>query len=185
MRVLHGTVTAIALCLSLAGCQDDGGGKSSSKDSSSTSAPSTDEPTDAAPAGGPVVKGDVFTVNAPDGWVKDKNFSNDFVDQYVEASGGQQMYVGEIEGEVRPLDEVAADNFSGFAPTGTKRKKVTAEFAGDPSYHFTAKNGDGVFAEEFQTIHDGTLVVFGVVLSGTAAERQAVVDSVLSTWQWK
>jgi hypothetical protein len=184
MRVLHGTVTALVLCLALAGCQDDGGKKSSSDGSSATgSSPSAEESTGAPAATGPTIKGDVFTVNVPEGWVKNKDYSADFLDQYAPPTGFDRMYVGELEGEVRPLDEAAKDNFSGFAPTGTKRKKATGDLAGDPAYHFTAKLGDQV-AEEFMTIHDGSQVTFGVILTGSAKDRQAVIDSVLATWRW-
>jgi len=185
MRVLQGTVAAFAVCLALSGCQDDGKEPTTGTSGSSTSSPSDDAPTEAPAATGPVIKGDTFTVNVPEGWVKDKDFSTDFLDQYSEASGSQRMYVGELAGEVRPLDEVAKDNFTGFATGGTKRKSATGELAGEPAYHFTAANGGGLFAEEFLTIRNGTQVSFGVVLAGTEAERQAVIDSMLATWQWK
>jgi hypothetical protein len=125
----------------------------------------------------------VFTVNVPEGWVKNEDYSTDFLDQYSAPEGLDQMDVAELAGEVRPLDEVATDNFSGFAPTGTKRKKATGDLAGDPAYHFTAKLGDQV-AEQFLTIHDGSQVTLSVTLTGTAEERQAVIDAVLATWRW-
>ena len=151
---------------------------------SSTSSPGDDAPTEAPAATGPVIKGDTFTVNVPEGWVKDKDFSTDFLDQYSEASGSQRMYVGELAGEVRPLDEVAKDNFEGFATAGKSRKRQTGELAGDPAYHFTARDGTGSFVDEFVTVHDGTQVTFGIELTGTRAERQAVIDSILASWEW-
>ena len=127
-------------------------------------------------------------MNVPEGWTKDKDFSTDFLDQYSDApAGSERLYVGELAGEVRPLDEVAKDNFTGFATTGTKRKSATGELAGEPAYHFTAARTVAVvFAEEFLTRSaNGTQVSFGVVLAGTKAERQAVIDSILATWEWK
>jgi len=185
MRVLHGSVAAIAVCLALSGCQDDAKDPDEGASGSSTSSPSEEAPTEAPRAGGPAIKGDAFTVNVPEGWVKDKDFSTDFLDQYVEPSGSQRLYVGELAGEVRPLDEVAKDNFTVFATSGKNRKRQTGGLAGDPAYHFTASDGAGSVAEEFLAIHDGTQVTFGVVLSGTKAERQAVIDSILATWEWK
>jgi len=178
-------MAAVALCLALSGCQDDGQEPSAGKSGSSTSSPSEPAPSDAPAAGGPAIQGDIFAVNAPKGWAKDKDFSTDFLDQYVDPAGSQRLYVGELAGEVRPLDEVAKDNFSGFATAGRDRKRQTGELAGDPAYHFTASDGSGGFAEEFLTVHDGTQVTFGVVLAGTKAERQAVIDSILATWKWR
>lgn len=184
MRVLQGTAAAVVACLALSGCQDDGKDPGKDASGSSTSSPSEKTPTEAPAAAGPVIKGDTFTVNVPEGWTKDKDFSTDFLDQYAAPEGMDALYVGEIEGEVRPLDDVAKDNFDRFATSGKKRKMATGDLAGDPAYHFTAQDGSGNFAEEFLAIHDGSQVTLGVVLSGTKAERQAVIDSILASWEW-
>ena len=175
----------MAVCLTLAGCADDADEPSSGGSATSTSSSTDTAATEAPAASGPVIKGDVFTARAPEGFVKDKNFSTDFLDQFNAPEGMDAVYVGELAGEVRPLDEVAKGNFPGFATTGTKRKTTTGDLAGDPAYHFTADAGSGSFAEEFLTVHDGTQVTLGVVLTGTKAERQAVIDSILATWEWK
>ena len=174
----------LVACTALTGCQDGEEQSTPEKPSASTSAPG-DGSTAAVPkASGPAIKGDVFTVNVPAGWKKDKAFSTDFLDQYQAPEGTDALYVGEIEGEVRPLDDVAKDNFDRFATSGKKRKMATGGLAGDPAYHFTAQDGSGNFAEEFLAIHDGSQVTLGVVLSGTKAERQAVIDSILASWEW-
>jgi hypothetical protein len=176
---------ALAACLVLAGCQDDGTPSGTEKPGTSTASPGQTTPTAAPKAGGPTVRGDVFTVNVPEGWKKDKSFSTDFLDQYVAPDGVQRMYVGELAGEVRPLDDVAKDNFDGFAPTGRHRRRRTGDLAGEPAYHFTATDGAGNVAEEFLAVHDGTQVTLGVSLTGTRAERQAIIDSVLASWEWR
>ena len=185
------TAAALVACLALAGCQDDGNQPTAEKSSASTASPS-ESATAKAPratakgprATGPAIKGDVFTARAPQGFVKDKAYSTDFLDQFNGAEGTEAMYVGELDGEVRPLDEVAKGNFQGFATSGTKRRSTVGDFAGEPAYHFTADAGNGAFAEEFLTVHDGSQVTLGFVLTGTRAERQAVIDSVLASWEW-
>jgi len=183
-RALRATAVALVACLALAGCQDDGQRPTAEKSSTSTAAPTERPPANVPKASGPAIKGDVFTANVPAGWKKDQAFSTDFLDQYVDPDGRQRMYVGELAGEVRPLDEVAKDNFEGFATAGKSRKRQTGELAGDPAYHFTARDGTGSFVDEFVTVHDGTQVTFGIELTGTRAERQAVIDSILASWEW-
>jgi hypothetical protein len=186
MRVLQGTVAAIAVCLALAGCQDDG--KEPTAGQSATSTTTDEQPTEAPAATGPAVKGDIFTLHAPEGWTFNKDFSTDFLDQYSnpDTTRDERMYVGELAGEVRPLDEVAKANFEGFATTGTKRQRLSgATVAGEPAYHFTASGGYGKVVEEFGVIKDGQQVTFGITLTGSKAERQAVIDSVLASWEWK
>ena len=183
MRVLQRTVAAVAVCLALAGCQDDGTEPTAG---SSTTGTSTDEQPTAAPAAtGPAIRGDSFTLHVPEGWTYNKDYSTDFIDQYSSPTSIEQMHVTEISGEVRPLDEVAEANFEGFAPAGTKRKRLSgATVAGEPAYHLTANGGYGKFVEEFGVIKDGQQVTFGITLTGSRADRQAVIDSVLASWEW-
>ena len=181
MRVLRGTVAAVAVCLALAGCQDDGKEPTSGTPASGTSTSAEGS----TAASGPAVKGDVFTMNAPDGWTKSKDFSTDFLDQYAEPGGAGQMAVAEISGEVRSLDAVAKDNFSLFASDGTKRKRVAdATVAGEPAYHFTADAGFGQFAESYGVVKDGQQVTLTITVDGSPSERRAVIDSVLASWRW-
>ncbi|MET1058274.1 MAG: hypothetical protein ABWX84_01665 [Nocardioides sp.] len=181
MRVLHGTVATIVVCLALAGCQEDGEEPGTGSSASGTSSPSED-----TTASGPAIEGDIFTVHAPDGWTKSKEFSTGFLDQYAEPGGAGRMAVAEIAGEVRPLDEVAKDNFSVFATDGIKRKRVAdATVAGEPAYHFTADAGFGEFDESFGVVKDGNQVTITITTEGSPEERQAVIDSILGSWEWK
>lgn len=187
MRVFLGTVTAIAVCLALAGCQDDGKEPRSGRSATSTSSPTDEAPTEAPAANGPTITGDTFTVHVPEGWRFEKTFSTDFIDQYSNsaAAGTEELFVGELSGEVRPLDEVAKENFTTFATTGTQRKRVAdAEIAGQPAYHYTAKGEYGMFTEEFGVVREGQQVSFQITLAGSRAERQAVIDSILASWEW-
>ena len=131
--------------------------------------------------------GDIFTLHVPEGWTFDKTFSTEFIDQYTNpaGAGNERLFVGELSGEVRPLDEVAKANFTSFATTGTQRKRVAdAEIAGQPAYHYTAKGEYGVFTEEFGVVREGQQVSFQISLAGSKAERQAVIDSILASWEW-
>ena len=185
MRVLQGTVASIVMCLTLAGCQDSDNEPTSGGSASGTSSPTDAAPATAPAASGPTITGDVFTVNAPEGWEKDPTFSTDFLDQYSDASGGNSFALAEIAGEVRPLDAVAKDNFSAFSPNGTKRKRVAdTTVAGAPAYHFTAQAGFGDFDEAYGVVRGGEQVTIAFTLTGTRQERQAIIDSVLASWQW-
>ena len=187
MRVYQGTVTAIAVCLALAGCQDDGKEPTSGKSATSTSSPTDEAPTEVPVASGPAIKGDSFTVHVPEGWTFDKTFSTEFIDQYINSAGAgdERLFVGELSGEVRPLDAVAKENFATFATTGTQRKRLPdAEIAGQPAYHYTAKAGLGVVTEELGVVREGQQVSFQISLTGSKAERQAVIDSILASWEW-
>ena len=170
MRVLQGTVASIAVCLALAGCQDSDKEPTSGGSASGTSSPTT-RPTQAPAASGPTIKGDTFTVNVPEGWTKNKDFSTDFLDQYARRDRGRtRSPSAEIKGEVRPLDEVAKDNFSPFSPTGTKRKRVAdTTVAGDPAYHFTANAGFGDVDEAYGVVKDGSQVTIEFTLTGHQA----------------
>ena len=184
MRVLQATVASIAVCLALAGCQDSAKEPTSRGSATGTSSP-TDEATRAPAASGPTIKGDTFTVNVPEGWTKSEDFSNDFLDQYSDPAGGGSMEVAEISGEVRPLDEVAQDNFSVFSSSGTKRKRVAdAEVAGEVAYHFTANAGFGDADEAYGVVRNGHQVTIGFTLPGTKQERRAIIDAVLASWEW-
>ena len=185
MRVLQGTVASIVVCLALAGCQDSAGEPTAGGSEPGTSSPTEQTPTEAPAASGPTITGDSFTVNAPEGWTKSEDFSTDFLDQYSDAAGDGQLALAEIEGEVRPLDEVAKDNFSLFSPNGTKRKRVAdATVAGEPAYHFTADAGFGDFDEAYGVVKDGQQVTIKFTLAGTRQERRAVIDAVLASWEW-
>ena len=182
--MLQGTVASIAVCLALAGCQDSDNEPTSRGSASGTSSP-TESPTKAPAASGPTITGDIFTVNAPEGWTKSEDFSTDFLDQYGDATADNSFALAEIKGEVRPLDEVAKDNFSLFSPNGTKRKRVAeTTVAGAPAYHFTANAGFGDFDEAYGVVKDGEQVTIAFTLTGTRQERQAIIDSVLASWQW-
>ena len=183
--MLQGTVASIAVCLALAGCQDSDNEPTSGGSSSGTSSPTDEAPTKAPAASGPTITGDSFTVNVPEGWTKSEDFSTEFLDQYSDTAGNGKLALAEIEGEVRPLDAVAKDNFSLFSPNGTKRKRVEdATVAGEPAYHFTANAGFGDFDESLGVVKDGKQVTITFTLPGTGQERQAVIDSVLASWQW-
>ena len=140
------------------GCQDDGKEPTSGASGSCDVLAERRAPTEAPAAGGPAIKGDIFTVNVPEGWTKDKDFSTDFLDQYSDA-GRSRTAVRRRDraGEVRPLDEVAKDNFTCFATDRHQAQaRRPATLAGDPAYHFTADDGVGDFAEEFLVVHDGS-----------------------------
>jgi len=186
MRKVSGAVAAIAVCLVLTGCQD-GAKDPSGKESPSGSSSTGETPTGAPAASGPLVEGDTFSVHVPQGWKFDKTFSADFIDQYSNPDEfDQRLYVGELSGDVRPLEEVAKGNFARFATTATDKLRLPgADIAGEPAYHFVASQGGGTVVEEFGVVRNGHQVALNITLTGSKPERQAVIDSILAGWEWK
>jgi hypothetical protein len=186
MRKVSGAVAALAVCLVLTGCQDDGQDPSG-KETPSGSSSTEETPTGAPAADGPLVEGDSFSVHVPQGWKFDKTFSTDFIDQYSNPDEfDQRLYVGELSGDVRPLEEVAKGNFARFATTSTDKKQLSGgDIAGQPAYHFVASQGADTVVEEFGVVREGHQVTLNITLTGSRSERQAVIDSVLASWEWK
>ena len=135
MRVLQGTVASIVVCLALAGCQDSDG-KEPTAGGSDRARPRRREqtPTEAPAASGPAIKGDIFTVNAPEGWTKDKDFSTDFLDQYSDAGRGRTAGRRRDRGRGPSSGRGRQGQLLAVLPDGTKRKRVAdATVAGHPA----------------------------------------------------
>ena len=182
MRALASAV-AVTLCLALAGCQDGGAGADPSPSGTSTADPS---PTEVPAATGPLIDGEVFDVHAPEGWQLDESFSTDFIHQLDNTANARElMSVAEITDEVRPLAEVARDNFRSFQTIGRKRRMPDTELAGEPAYRIRAVEVGGAVKEELGVVHEGTQVSISMTLLGTPEERQRIFDSVLASWEWQ
>jgi hypothetical protein len=184
MRTLAGAV-AVTVCLVLAGCQDDGGDGAGGEPSPTGSATSPESPTSVPAATGPAVDGDTFAAHVPEGWRLDASFSTDFIDQFDHpAQAGELMSFGEFDGEVRPFEQAAKENFASFQGSGRKRRMPDTEVAGQTMWHFVSREPLGV-KEEYGTVYQGHNVTLGVELGGTPEERRQVVESVLASWEWQ
>ncbi|RYP87227.1 hypothetical protein EKO23_06355 [Nocardioides guangzhouensis] len=183
MRALASAV-AVTICLALAGCQDGRDDADPAPSGSSSATEST--PTEVPAATGPLIDGEVFDVHAPDGWQLDGSFSTDFMHQLDNTSNARElMGVAEITDEVRPLAEVARDNFRSFQTIGKKRRMPDTELAGEPAYRIRAVEVGGAVKEELGAVYEGTQVSISMTLLGTPKERQQVFDSVLASWEWQ
>jgi hypothetical protein len=195
-------ITALLLtaCM-LTGCGDGDKPESDPSRSPSTSAGPTDGPT---PTDGLRIEQPTFSFRLPVPWQENTpslvgNVSTvgggpvdgwDFTDITV-----QTWTKRNFDDATKPSGDVL-ENF--FSVTAKKRKSVeTTEWAGQPAYHFTGTGSVAGYAEQFGVIWKGQhiAIVFdfpspaaaaghwrGHVI--TAAQRQALIDSVEASWQW-
>ena len=184
-RLVPATVLVAALALSTAvsGCNEEGG---SAKDpdtprpSGTTSAPATEA------ADGPVLERPGFAVNAPDGWELDQAFSNDTI---VQAKGSAmfpaQISVGIVPQTVGSLDDVAASSLDSLRGQSPKARRLAdGELGGEAAYHLGGPVPSMGRVEEYGLVHGGDQVYIQFQLGGSAAERRAVIDAVLASWEW-
>lgn len=186
----------------LAGCGDDDSSvaapsPSASSDSESGSSP-TDEPTaeatksEVAPATGPVIRKSVATVRVPEKWVT--RGSQLFTDAEreprnealleKEVFGFIDLDLYESEGALT-LDEAAREV---SISTDIEGKRVEdGELGGEPAFVFT-KSLDAFGSTEYTIglARGPRLVVLDFsLLGGDERQREAVIESVLATWEWQ
>jgi hypothetical protein len=176
----------LALTLALAGCTEDGGDQPQGDPTSGRTSEESESPTSAPAADGPEVQHDSYTAHAPAGYAKNA-FSNDLLLQFSDEAGIQTVSFGEVDQTaVFDLAALKREDFAQFKGSNEGAKKLDdTEIAGEPAYHFQAK-GVAVDSEDvFGLVHDGRMIQVRFSLDGDEAARQAVVDSVFASWEWK
>lgn len=196
-------ITALLLTASLlTGCGDDKDPGSDPSRSPDPTARSSDGP---APADGLLIEQPTFSFNLPVPWRE----STPSTAGDVSAVGGRPVEEWDFTGitvetwtkrnfddATKPSGDVL-QNF--FTITADKRKSVeTTEWAGEPAYHLTGTGSLAGYAEQFGVIWKGQhiAVIFDFpskeAAAGhwrnhviTPAQRQALIDSVEASWQWK
>lgn len=189
MHVRRTTLAGLGCAaLLLGGCADD---EPRSGPSASQSSPG-ETPTDAAPseepgndveaATGVTIEGDQYTVTIPKGWQADKELLG--VVFTYDPDNTDVIAVTSVDGGVASLDEAARIAVVGSGVPGTRRLDDTT-LGGLDAYHLTATPvGEKVY-EEFGLSVGDQLVSIAFDIRASDAERQALMDSVLATFEWK
>ena len=185
----------------LAGCGD----KDSPGSEPSGTPTTSGSPTGVPAATGPLVDEPTFSFHLPELWMEGEPMSTsnvtaisggpadgfDFTDLAVET-----WTLKHFDDVAQPSDDVLA-NFRVYAPHG-KLLGVT-DWAGQPAYHLAGNGSLAGHAEQFGVIWKDTHIAirFDFASPATAtgtrrrefeltpAERQALMDAVEASWQWK
>jgi hypothetical protein len=179
------------LVVALAGCSGGGSG-----DESPTSAPPTPTGTHltATPANGNVISNDAFSYSVPEGWEESRE----------SRAVSLAIDVGDEDGFVDNLNVVRDNTIVGLegkelddavervlaATSATRiRIKPPVELDGEEAVHASAvfELGEPRYGiEQYAVRHDGTgyIVTLSFSPDVTQAERNAVSDSILTTWKW-
>jgi hypothetical protein len=164
-------------------------GSSESGDPSESSGP-TESASDpgVAPAGGETFEADQFAVSGPEGW-RMKVISPRVVRygsgeprnnaQLTKRPHGLVFVdVSDVSGEPT-LDELADESVR----NDPRRPDTTID--GEPAYHRANRDQGFETQEEFGLWRDGQQIrVNFSLIGGTRMQRQALVKSVLASWQW-
>lgn len=191
-RVLGRAALCCVLLLPvLTGCGDadqTGPGVEPSAPTSSTTSSEPTEDATTAPAG-PVLEAVSASVAAPEGWKLDRR--NSEINLRADAPGPGNGFVGlydfgPVPGvSLRVLARLARQNFS-LPPDGRKEITLDGELDGERAYVLTGSYSTGIIVD-VGAVHDGTAVSVSFDLPRrvyTASERQALIDSVLATFEW-
>lgn len=185
-----------ALCcllslLALTACTDADEPGPRVEPSSPASSPTSSEPTQDATAAppGPVLEAMSASVAAPEGWKLDRR--NSEINLKADAPGPGNGFMGiydfgPVPGvSLRVLARLARQNFS-LPPDGRKEISLDGELGGERAYVLTGSYSTGVIVD-VGAVHDGTAVSVSFDLPRrvySAAERRALIDSVLATFEW-
>lgn len=184
------------LIVTLAGCGDDAPAptRSLSTSGSSPSSETETEPTEPAvePATGPVIREQVATVRAPEKWItKGSQLFTDAERAPKNEAALEKGVYGFIELDVSETDEAltldeAAREAATF-PTTEGKRVDDSELGGEPAFVITENlNGFGSTDYTIGLARGERLVVLNISLLGSAkAERMAVIDSVVASWEWQ
>lgn len=195
-----GTRTSIAAALAVAvlatGCQGDSGTASAEPGEDTASA--AGEPTESgspteqpeetvAPATGPKVTMETYSIRVPEGW---RVVSRGPFSEVERLPRDDAAIPGSVFGRISPtsfpsmVTKTLEQEARGHRGDGKRLADVLID--GEPAYHYLALEPGGFRTESFGLNYD----VEGVRLSfalfgGTRKQREDLVASVLATWQWR
>ncbi len=189
---------SVTLLTALVGCSDDAPAatpepstSSATEAESSPTDDATDEPT-VEPATGPVIREQVASLRVPDKWLTEGSqlFTDAEREPRNEALLEKEVF-GFIDLDVDETDRAltldqAAREAATYATTEGKRVE-DRELGGEPAFVFTESLK--AFGSTYYTVglpRDQHLVVLNFSLLGSdQRQRDAVIESVLATWEWR
>lgn len=167
------------------------GAQPSDPGSSTPSEPSSPPEPTVAPATGPLLKEEVFTINAVDGWI-------------VNPNGTQNTSFQALSPELGVFDTVASNDFQDVtfgALTLEQSARATVETTSGPKpkilpnvvvngvemYHLAGRDTETNDREIYGTFHRGrdVRISFTVAVAYPDAKVRAIIDSMLASVVWK
>lgn len=201
---VRATLALTALTALLVGCGGDDTSSpaadptspvATSASSASPSAPSSSPAPSVEPATGPAMSNTVYSLDLPDGWVESIKVGEISNIAHPKGHGDYSIISVEVAdnyGAPTDFDKMIAIQQQ-TSPWPKKPKRVADATLGDESaYHLagpsgsaSAPGGPDLVLDVYGALYDGKSVTIEFALPGSPEERQAIVDSVLATWQWK
>jgi hypothetical protein len=196
------TALLLAACL-LAGCGDEKQGPGSGTSTPSSRDTSTSSP-GVTPAAGTLIEQPMFSFHLPELWEQSDPISASTVtsvgggapDDWDFTALAVETWTLKHFDKVTKLSGDLLENFRVWAPRG-KVVGVT-EWAGQPAYHMVGTGSVAGYAEQFGVIWKGQHIDIRFDFASpqaaaghwhkhelTAAQRQALIDSVEASWQWE
>lgn len=207
MRRIRAVSTVLALCAATACNEPAGGGADdppTSGESSIASDPTTGEPTTSESTGpdqaaGPLVEGATFSFRLPEGWVDLTKPGSTSVEGGSPGEDNSDLVtVHPVRAQASVFKDVrdyaaAADAWGTFKLfVGKPRRMPFTQWAGKAAYHFTGNGSAAGYTEEFGVMWKDQVLIIGFDFDTndqpkqwTPAARQAVIESVEASWQWK
>ena len=192
----HRAATLLLIAsIALVGCSSPSPAGSPPSSSTSASSSSTSAP-DVAPAAGETVTGTGYTFIVPQNWGVPPEAGEIGADALAADLTDADGFADNVNvllspsGEITPeqVESQGVDELEGGGATGvTVKERIT--IAGSESAHLSATlNSGGVDyqIEQFYLTHDGStyIVTFSFSADVADADRDALAESVLASWEW-
>lgn len=192
MRRLPALATAALLALALAGCSSPAPTDASSE--APTTSTSQDSP-DTSAAAGETISGDGYSYTVPEGWgVPADTTTPAGVDTFAADLQSTGAFAANINVVLSPAGEVSLEQAEQAAPGELESVGATdvqvldrSSVSGTDAAHLSASVATGSYLiDQYYFSHDGQtyIVTFSVADGTSEADRTAVADAVLATWQW-
>lgn len=178
----------LVAAVTLGGC-GDGSASEPAPAPASRSTPDSAAPSPSvAPAAGKLVSLSKLSVRVPRGWSVDRQtFVGELATSFAPGSNRDGLTVSVLPDE--PYRDLAQslrlerDNTSGLS---RPVRLADTTIGGVPVYHLSARQQyGGRHLDGFGCWLEGSAVRISFELSGNAAHRRQVIESVLATWTWK
>lgn len=193
MRRARIVTIAMILACSLAGCSDDSEPEADPEPTPSTSASASPTPTPTASPSGPageLITTDAVSLRAPATWTVEDRGSNSGVGKDLfPPSGAPSNSIAVFISRNPPTYSLSA--YQDFSlrqmrslndPNARVLPRTTID--GQPAFHVRGKDQTS-HMDYFGSIYGENSISIDFELSGTKAERQAIIDEVLNSVEWK
>lgn len=189
----RGLIAAATFVCMLSACSDTAESEAeptpaTSSSPSATTSPSP-TPSETAPAG-ELITTDAVSLRAPVTWTVEESDAGtgqgfSIFSPSGAAGGSITVYISPNSSSytLKDAEDFAIEEMRGVLDPRARRLARTA-MGGQPAYHVRGKDEIGNH-DWFGAIHDGHEINLNFELRGTKAERQSIIDEVLTSVEWK